>query len=59
MHEKQDNDLKSNLMKIIEAFKEDIKNSLEGIQKNTDKHVEVLKEEINSLKEYMKLQSSR
>jgi hypothetical protein len=27
MPEKQDNDLKSHLMKMIEAFKEDIKNS--------------------------------
>jgi hypothetical protein len=31
MHEKQDYDLKSYLMKIIEAFKEDTKNSLEEI----------------------------
>lgn len=38
MPEKQDNDFKSCLMKIIEAFKEDIKNSLKGIlKKNTDK----------------------
>jgi uncharacterized protein YaaN involved in tellurite resistance len=37
---------------MIEAFKEDIKNSLEEIQENTDKHVEALKEKTNkSLKE--------
>ena len=45
--EKQDNDLKSNLMKMIEAFKEDIKNSLKEIQKNTSKHVDILIEETN------------
>ena len=34
MPEKQDNDLKSHLMKMIEAFKEDINNSLKEIQEN-------------------------
>lgn len=49
---KQDNDLKSHLIKIIEAFMEDIKNSCKEIQKNTGKQVEALKEETNkSLKE--------
>jgi archaellum component FlaC len=39
-------------MKMIEAFKEDIKNSLEEVQENTGKQVEALKEETNkSLKE--------
>jgi hypothetical protein len=32
--QKQDNELKSHLMKMIEAFKEDIKNSLKEIQGN-------------------------
>jgi hypothetical protein len=35
MPEKEDNDLKSHLMEMIEAFKEHIKNSL---FKNTGKH---------------------
>jgi hypothetical protein len=39
-------------MKIIEAFKEDINNSLKEIQENTGKQLEALKEETNkSLKE--------
>ena len=58
-HEKQDNDLKYQFLKMIEAFKEDIKSSLEEIQKNRDKQVEALKEETNPLKKYRKMQSSR
>jgi hypothetical protein len=46
-HGKQDNDLKSHVMKMIEAFKEDIKNSFNEIQENTGKHIEALKEETN------------
>ena len=42
--EKQDSDLKSLLMMVIEDFK-DIKKSLKEIQKNTDKQLEALKEE--------------
>jgi hypothetical protein len=34
MPENQDNDLKTPLMKIIEAFKEDIKSSIQDIQEN-------------------------
>ena len=34
-------------MKMIEAFKEDINNSLKEIQENTGKQVEALKEERN------------
>jgi hypothetical protein len=34
-------------MKMIKNFKEDIKNSLKVIQKNTGKQVEGLKEETN------------
>ena len=52
MQEKQDNDLRSHLIKMIKAFKEDRNNSFEEIQGNTGKQVEVLKEETNkSLKE--------
>jgi len=43
--EKQDFDLKSHLMIMIEDFKKDISNSLKGIQDNISKQVEALKEE--------------
>jgi hypothetical protein len=43
--EKQDSDLKSFLMMLVEDFKRDVNNSLKEIQKNTAKQVEVLKEE--------------
>lgn len=50
--EEQDCDLESQLIKTMEAFKEDINNSLKEIEENTGKQVEVLKEETNeSLKE--------
>jgi hypothetical protein len=50
--EKQDSDLKSYLMMLIEDFKKGINNSLKEIQENADKQVEVLKEEAQkSLKE--------
>jgi hypothetical protein len=50
--EKQDLDLKSYLMKLVEDFKEGINNSLREIEKNTAKQVEVLnKETQKSLKE--------
>jgi hypothetical protein len=49
---KQDSDLKSHLMRMIEDFKEDVYNSLKEIQENTGKQLEALKEETNkSLKE--------
>ena len=38
--EKQDSDLKSHLMKMIEAFKEDINNSLKDIHGRKGKQVE-------------------
>jgi hypothetical protein len=41
--EKQDVDLKSHLMMLIEDFKMDINNSLKEIQENTSKQVETLK----------------
>ena len=50
--EKQDSDLKSHLMMMIQDFKKDINNSLKEIQENTGKQVEALKEETKkSLKE--------
>ena len=57
--EKQDSDLKSHLMKMIEDFKKDINNFLKEIQGNTGRQVETLKEETNPLKKYGKIQSSR
>jgi hypothetical protein len=50
--EKQDSDLKSLLMMMIENFKKDINKSLKEIQKNTGKWVETLRDETQkSLKE--------
>jgi chromosome segregation ATPase len=43
--EKQDTDLKSYLMMVVEDFKKNINNSLKEIQENTAKQVEALKEE--------------
>jgi hypothetical protein len=43
--EKQDVDLKSLLMIIMEDFKKEINNSLKEIQENTGKRLEALKEE--------------
>jgi hypothetical protein len=43
--EKQDSDLKSLLMMMIEDFKKDLNNFLKEIQENTGKQVEALKEE--------------
>ena len=49
---KQDSDLKSYLIMVVEDFKKGINNSLKEIQENTDKQVEDLKEEAQkSLKE--------
>jgi hypothetical protein len=46
---------------MIEDFKKDIYNSLKGIQENTTKQVEVLKEKTqkNSLKNYRKTLPNR
>jgi hypothetical protein len=50
--EKQESDLKSYLMMLVEDFKKDINNSLKEIQEKTPKQVEGLKEEAQtSLKE--------
>jgi hypothetical protein len=43
--EKQDSDLKSHLMMMIEDFTKDINNTLKEKQENTGKQVEALKEE--------------
>jgi predicted RNase H-like nuclease (RuvC/YqgF family) len=43
--EKQDSDLKSYLMMVVEDFKKGINNSLKEIQNNSAKQVEDLKEE--------------
>ena len=40
--EKQDSDLKSLLIMMIEDFKKDINNSLKEIQENTGKEVEAV-----------------
>ena len=53
--EKQDLDLKSYLMMLIEDFKKNINDSLKGLQENTAKQVEALKEEKHKfLKELQK-----
>jgi chromosome segregation ATPase len=53
--EKQDSDLKSYLMMLVEHLKIDINNSLKEIQKNTVKQVEALKEKTQkSIKELQK-----
>jgi hypothetical protein len=50
--EMQENDLKSNLIRITKDFKEVINTYIKEIQENTIKQVEAFKEEINkSLKE--------
>jgi hypothetical protein len=54
--EKQDSDLKSYLMMLIEDFKKGINNSLKEIQENTAKEVEVYKElQENTSKQVMEL----
>jgi gas vesicle protein len=54
--EKQDLDLKSYLMILVEDFKKDINNSLKEIQEKTGKKVEALKEETQN---YRKTQPNR
>jgi FtsZ-binding cell division protein ZapB len=57
--EKQDSDLKSHLMMMIEEFK-DTNHSLKEIQENTGKQVEDLKRKHkNPLKNYRKTQPNR
>jgi len=53
--EKQDLDLKSHLIIMMEDFKKEIKNSLKEMQENTNKQAEALRDEIQiSLKELQK-----
>ena len=53
--EKQDSDLKSYLMMLVEDIKKDFNNSVKEIQENTAKQVEDLKEETQKpLKELQK-----
>jgi len=60
MPEKQDLDLKSHFMMMMEDFKMDINNSLKEIQDNKRKQVEAIKEETQkSLKHYRKTQPNR
>jgi chromosome segregation ATPase len=55
-HEKQDSDLKSYLMMLVEDIKKGFNNSLKEIQENTAKEVEVLKEiQENKTKQVMEL----
>jgi hypothetical protein len=57
--EKQDSELKSYLMMLIEDFK-DINNFLKEIQENTGKQLDALKEKHkNPLKNYRKTQPNR
>jgi hypothetical protein len=62
--EKQDSDLKSHLMMMMEDLKKDANNFLKVMQENTGKQVEALKEEThthkkNPLKNCRKIQPSR
>ena len=43
--EKQDSDLKSYVMMLVEDFEKNINNSLKEIQESTGEQVEILKEE--------------
>ena len=57
--EKQDSDLKSDLMMLVEDYK-DINNSLKEIQENNAKQVETLKKKHkNPLKNYRETQPNR
>ena len=56
---KQDYNLKSYLMMVVEVIKKDINNSLKEIQENIAKQVEVLKNRKNLLKNYKKTLLSR
>ena len=49
--EAQEEDLKSNLIKMIKEFKEEMNKTLKEIQKNVFKQAEALKEEANKFKE--------
>lgn len=48
-----------NLKNTVEAFQNDINNSLKQTQENTTKQVDALKEETNPLKTYSDIQLNR
>jgi hypothetical protein len=52
---RKESDLTFNFMKMIEAFKEEMKKIPKEIQENTIKHVEVFKEETNPLQKLKKI----
>jgi hypothetical protein len=54
-HVKQDFDIKSHLMMMIEDFKKDINNSLKKIQENTTKQVKKLNKIIQDVKIEIKI----
>jgi gas vesicle protein len=57
--EKQDTDLKSYLMMLVEDIKNGFNNSLKEIQENTAKELQVLKEkQENTIKQVMELTKS-
>lgn len=57
--EAQEKDLKSSLIKMIEAFKDDLNKVLKEIQENPFKQVEELNEEATKCKKkYRKIQSN-
>ena len=56
--EKQDLDLKSHLMMLMENFKKDTNNSLKAIQENTGKKVEALEEETEKFFKVLKENTS-
>ena len=56
--ETQVNDVKSNLIKMAKAFKEEMNTSIKEIQENVIKHIEILmKKQINPLRTYRKIQT--
>ena len=58
--EKQDSDLKSHLIMMVEEIKEDINNSPKELQENTHKQVEAFKRKHkNLLKNYRETQPNR
>jgi hypothetical protein len=52
--EKQDSELKTHLMMIIENIKKDINSFLKEIQENTAKQLEVFKKETHTQKKSLK-----
>jgi hypothetical protein len=57
--EKQDSDLKSHLMIVIEDFKKDVNSSLKEIQENTGKQKALKRKHKHPLKNHRKIQLNR